>query len=223
MALSPMKCNEFIEYILHLHGHPTTVIICSSREAFLENLQSSLNAVNSDDPPTVTGEMQDMVHPLFIPTIHQLAASKSVVMVFASSLPHLRAYLASYSTAIRDSLYESALVKPRLDDPILAIYGLINLHRSTTEYSVQGLSRSLANAAEAAEIGGMRLLLVENSADSVPEAASETPKDPWTEQVPLLNSSIILSQDRGWAGRMVDIRSVLAKWCEVKSNVRGES
>lgn len=222
LALPPMRCSDFIEYILLHHTHPSTIVIASTREAFLESMQTSLNAANPDDPSAVSGEVEKMLHPLIVPIIHQVAASKTISVAFAPSLPHLRAYLASY-TQIRHSLPESPiLAKPGQHGPMLAVYGMINLHRATTEYSVQGLSRSLAIAAEIADTWGMRLLVVEDSGDweslaveDVPGADSETLKDSWMEQVPLLNSSTIQSDDRIWAGRTVEIRAVLEKWCNV--------
>ncbi|KAI4277101.1 MAG: hypothetical protein LQ337_002022 [Flavoplaca oasis] len=163
------------------------------------------------DPRTQSEEEgEETFHPLLVPNIHQLAASKTVSMAFASSLPHLRAYLASYLPP-----------KNLLKCPLLIIYGLIDLHRATTDYSVQGLSRSLAIAVETAELSSMRLLLVEDSADwacsnleSGSEAAAVNVNDPWKEQVPFLNSSVLSSGDRLAAGRTVEIGAVIAKWCD---------
>ncbi|KAL9039813.1 MAG: hypothetical protein Q9180_002304 [Flavoplaca navasiana] len=193
-----MTCNEFIGYLLHRHEQ-------------------------SADPSTQPEEKEETVHPLLVPTIHQLAASKTVNMAFASSLPHLRAYLASYLPP-KDVLKESKLFPESGQRcPLLVIYGLINLHRATTDYSVQGLSRSLAIAVETAELSIMRLLLVEDSADwecsnleTGSEAAAVTVNDPWKEQVPFLNSSVLSSGDRLAAGRTVEVGAVIAKWCDFR-------
>ncbi|KAI4227157.1 MAG: hypothetical protein LQ349_006765 [Xanthoria aureola] len=219
MAVPPMTCHEFIDYILRPHEHPSTVVVCSSREAFLDRLSLSLHTETADSSTHIDGTEQSSP-PLLIPTIHQLATSKTVSMAFASSLPHLRAYLASY-LPLRSPLDDSALLPPPgQQSPLLAVYGLINLHRATTEYSVQGLSRSLAVAVEAADAWSMRLALVEASEDwessnleSGPEAAAVTANDPWKEQVPLLSSSVLPSDERLRTGRTVEVRAVIAKWC----------
>lgn len=224
MAIPPMTCHEFIDHILYRHEHPSSVVVCSSREAFLDRLSSSLHT-EAADSSTHIEEMEESSHPLLIPTIHQLATSKTVSMAFASSLPHLRAYLASYVPP-RNPLDDSTvLAKPGQQSPLLAVYGLINLHRATTEYSVQGLSRSLAIAVETAETWSMRLLLIEDAVDwgpssleSEPEAAGITAIDPWKERIPLLNSSVLSSDDRLWTGRTVEVRAVIARWCNVSSS-----
>lgn len=221
-ALPPMRCNDFIEYVLQNHVAPTTILVCSSREMFLESLQLSLQI---DDPlqgSGLTGESDDIPHPLLVPTIHQLATSKTISMAFTPTIPHLRAYLATYAPSEGTTCQANARTKPGCQIPMLAIYGLLSLHRTTTEHSVQGLSRSLAIAAEAAETGSTRLILTEDLGDRGPstaesnsEALPAPARDPWTEQVPLLNSSLALSDDRVWAGRTVDVRAVVGKWCKI--------
>ncbi|KAL9029691.1 MAG: hypothetical protein Q9196_002099 [Gyalolechia fulgens] len=214
-ALPPMRCNELIDYVLQHHEAPTTIIICSSREAFLEGLQRSLEA-GSADPGII------QLHPLLIPTIHQLAASSTVSVAFTPTLPHVRAYLASYSPGKVSNPGSLTSARPGSHTPMLAIYGLLALHGHTTEFSIQGLSRSLAIAAEAADAFGMQLTLTEdaealelrNLEPSV-EGETETPRDCWEEQVPVLNSSLALSNDRAWAGRTVDVGAVVAKWCRI--------
>ncbi|KAI4107696.1 MAG: hypothetical protein LQ339_002603 [Xanthoria mediterranea] len=219
MAISPMTCHEFIDYILCPHEHPSTVVVCLSREAFLDRLSLSLHTETADSS-THIDETEQNSPPLLIPTIYQLATSRTVTVAFASSLPHLRAYLASY-LPLRNPPDDSAhLPRPGQQSPLLAIYGLINLHRTTTEYSVQGLSRSLAIAVEAADAWSMPLTLVEaledwesSNLESGPEAAAVTANDPWKEQVPLLSSSVLPSDERLRTGRTVEIRAVIAKWC----------
>ncbi|KAL8954999.1 MAG: hypothetical protein Q9183_006835, partial [Haloplaca sp. 2 TL-2023] len=192
IALSPMMCNDFIEYVIHHHLQPTTIVVCSSREAFLENLQSSLQAIGPQQDST-TGERNEdnaSLHPLLIPTIHQLSTSRTITLAFAPSLPHLRAYLASYvSMSVSKAMSVLPRAKPGVQVPMLAVYGLVNLHRTTTEYSVQGLSRSFAIAVEAADSWGLRLILTENlrdqtssTADQDLEAEAAPTGDPWAEQ-----------------------------------------
>ncbi|KAL8686473.1 MAG: hypothetical protein Q9218_007079 [Villophora microphyllina] len=216
LALPPMKTNDFIEYVLQYHEAPTTVVVCSSRDTFVENLRSLLYVADEQPESPMTGES----HPLLVPTIHQLATSRTIKLAFAPTLPHLRAYLASYAPEEGPDHVPAALAKPHSGFSMLAVYGFLSLHRSTTEYALQGLSRSLAIAVEAAETWGMQLVLIEDPNDwdlELPEQADEAEtrpaRDIWKEQVPLLNSSIALSDDRAWAGRIVNTGAVVSKWC----------
>lgn len=39
--------------------------------------------------------------------------------------------------------------------------------------------------------------------------------DPWKEQVPLLNGSIRFGgEERVWAGKTIEVGSIVAKWCK---------
>lgn len=221
LALPAMNCHAMIEYVLQNHEAPTTIVICSNREAFLEDLELSLRADNVNGNNAEHGRL-DSLHPLLIPTIHQLASSSTIKLAFVPSLTHLRAYLACYSPA--ESLTPMSTSHPRMDTqvPMLAIYGLLTHHRDTTEHSVQGLSRTLSNAAEAANAWGMRLTLVEPPRDAQPPSAepameSETnlPLSPWSEQVSLLNTTFASTNGTTWAGRMVSIGAIVAKWCRI--------
>ena len=223
LALPPMRNNELIEYILETHQAPTTLIICSTREAFLPSLQESLQANISSSQEDQTKTAKHELHPLLIPTIHQLASSKTIQVVFTPTLQHLRAYLASYTPTQNSIQGSKTFTKPgSRRTPTLAIYGLLALHRATTEHSVQGLSRSLAVAVEAANYWGMRLVLTEGVDDlrvssMEPVSGDETVsvQGCWEEQVPLLNSSLALSIGRAGAGRTVAVGAVIGKWCRV--------
>ncbi|KAI4205357.1 MAG: hypothetical protein LQ350_000398 [Teloschistes chrysophthalmus] len=209
-----MDAVDMIDYLLQNHVAPTTMIVCSSREQFLEKVQLSIKKQESSD---------SMPHPLLLPTIHQLATSRTVQMAFVPTLPHLRAYSSSFTAEEGVQHGSAALAKPGSQVSMLAVYGFLNLHQCTTEYSVQGLSRSLALAVEAADACKMQLVLVEDPGDweiETSELDDETEarpaRDVWKEQVPILNSSLALSDDRAWAGRTVDIGAIVRKWCVIK-------
>ncbi|KAL9583023.1 MAG: hypothetical protein Q9212_002950 [Teloschistes hypoglaucus] len=214
LALAPMDAVDIIEYVLQNHVAPTTMIVCSSREQFLEKVQMSIKKQESSDC---------MPHPLLLPTIHQLATSRTVNIAFVPTLPHLRAYLSSFTAEEGLQRDPAVLAKSGSRVSLLAVYGVLNLHHCTTEYSVQGLSRSLALAVEAADACRMQLVLVEDPGDWEietselnDEAEARPARDVWKEQVPILNSSIALSDDRAWAGRTVDIGAIVRKWCVIK-------
>lgn len=101
--------------------------------------------------------------------------------------------------------------------PLLAIWGLASLHRSTTEYSAQGLSRTLAVAVEAAHSAGQRLVLAESRQDlDEPEGEEgrEVLLGPWREQVSLLSGSVRFGgEESGLNGRMMEVGDVVRRWC----------
>lgn len=211
VALPSINSAELIDYILRLHKSPTTLVICASRESFLQSLQVDMRRTNHDNQLD-SAENSDSVlsHPFLIPTIHLLASSKTVCLAFTPTLPHLRAFLANFSPKGDDS---SPLIYQRPGSRIsmLAIFNLAAVHRSTSEYSAQGLSQTIAIAVEAAKITGMKLVLAESCNENQTENATE---DPWKPQVPLLNGSIRSDEsEKIWAGRTIDIRKVIGRWC----------
>ena len=209
VALPSMLCTEFLQLLLQHNNVTKTLIISSSRENFLDELQAcirithpqSLSAEQFEDP-------RPSLHPLLVPSIHLISTSKSINLVFVPTLHHLRAYLAAF---VPDRKAGSAKT------PILAAWGLMRLHRSTSEHSAQGISRSLAALVEAADIGGQRLVVAEPREidDGYGDHPStESPSNPWREEVPLLNGSIRSGGDDGiWAGRTVETGRIVAKWC----------
>lgn len=105
---------------------------------------------------------------------------------------------------------------------MLAIYGLLELHHSTSELSAQGLSRTFAIAVEASRIASMKLAIVESSrvnrsGESLvsSEVNGEPAFDPWKVQIALLNGSARLGgEDRVWTGRTIEAARVAARWCK---------
>ncbi|KAL9072524.1 MAG: hypothetical protein Q9161_003536 [Pseudevernia consocians] len=222
IALAPLLCTDFIDFILRHHTSPTTLIICSSREAFLQELQACIKYTHLRDPTADSGneppsdDCHPALHPLLVPTIHLIAKSRSVNLAFAPTLPHLRAYLATCMSSIRSSSPSSNFTKPGPQYPMLAVWGLATLHRSTAEHSAQGLSRSLAAAVETAKVNGQRLVLAESTAlnGEVEYEGIGNVGNPWKEQVPLLSGSVRFGgEDRVWAGKTVELDRVVGRWC----------
>lgn len=113
---------------------------------------------------------------------------------------------------------------------MLAVWNPLALHSSTSDFSAQGLSRTFAAAVEAAERAGMQLVVEETEAghdaeveenvqDGIEERGGEgLRRDPWRQQVPFLNGSVrIGGGERLWAGRMVEVGTVVRKWCRFVS------
>lgn len=217
IALPPLLAAEFLDYISQHHHSPTTLIICSTREAFLQQLQISIIHQTPTQVSTTDSAPSTPLH-LLHPTIHRIAISRTIALAFTPTVPHLRAYLATYSPRVQvyPSTASPSIHMPS-QKPLLAIWGLASLHRSTTEYSAQGLSRTLAVAVEAAHSAGQRLVLAESRQDlDEPEGEEgrEVLLGPWREQVSLLSGSVRFGgEESGLNGRMMEVGDVVRRWC----------
>lgn len=208
-----VKYTDFIDDLRQLHAVPTTLIICSTRDKFLEDLHAATHQTHRVVETSMTP------HPFLIPTIHLLVTSETISLAFTPTLPHLRAYLATYVPHNNSASKLQSYQKPGSRTPFLAILGLVALHRSTSEHSAQGLSRTLAVAVEAATHANMKLVLAEPPSlgeDPVEPGnlMSEVQENPWKEQVPLLNGSVRVGIERSWAGRTIEVGIIVGKWCK---------
>lgn len=217
---------ELVEHVLEACHTPTKLIICATRESFLQELQADIHKTH----PIVLPESQEAnnsttPHPLLIPTIHLLAAARTVRIVFTPTIQHLRAYLATFQSAAKTHSDPRRHQSLDIRNPTLMLLGLVALHRSTSEHSAQGLSRSLAIAVEAAKLTNRKLILAEVRADDANEGMAienETTiwrqRSPWEEQIPLLNGSIRFGNDENtWAGRTVNVGRVVGRWCKFEA------
>ena len=266
-VIHPIEVANFVQFILEHHLAPSTLIICSSQASFLHQLSASIDhqsrkrraEENGEGPTSSSQDTQRPAepptrrpftpeHPLLVPTLHQLSCSTTLKLAFCPSLESLRAYLCVYN--LREP---SPLGNPKLSgnatyvlggctvhrQPLLALLNQINLHRNTSSFSAQGLSRTLASAVEAAHRSSQRLVLAEcPSPVQIPpvvggftisdderemvqiEEAEERAEveDPLEEQVAILNVTTrsFGAGERGWAGRTVKVRTVVERWCRVE-------
>lgn len=215
---------ELIDYILKAPTPPTTLVICTSRESFLQNLQMDVQSASSVSLPSDENIDTPAPHRLLIPTIHLLAATRSIRLAFTPTLPHLRAYLATFELTVETDTHSASHQSRSFCGPVLVILGLVALHHSISEYSAQGLSRSVAIAVEAANSAGMKLIIAElrkkyGNEDSIAHnEVNGTPHDPWKVQIPLLNGSTGSgNEERVWAGRTISIGRVVGRWCKFEA------
>ena len=222
VALPPLLCADFINFLLQHQNTATTLVLCSSREAFLEELQISIQLMHPQS--LAEGQVDDAsasLHPLLIPTIHLIATSRCIRLAFVPTLPHLRAYLVASKPVLDPDPAQSIDDPSRCQTQLLAVWGMARLHRSTAEHSAQGLSRTLAIAVEAAKLRQQRLVLAESCGLDernvhIPcNASGEPSSNIWKEQVPLLSGSIRFGgEERAWAGRTVEVGRVVMRWCK---------
>ena len=219
---------SFLTYVLRHHAFPSTMIVCASESMFLHALLASLRLDTHSPPSTSPDDVSSDTNTLLLrPTLHQLAISRTVSVVFTPTILHLRAYLTVYAPSRNPPREFVHYDKPGTNAPILAILNLVTTHRYESEYSAQGLSRSLALAVEAAARGEMQLMLSECNLGSVTAEedldAIERERDPWKDEVPVLKSSIRFGHDdRAWAGRTVEVRKLASRWCKFDSEIDPE-
>lgn len=246
LALSPALPSDLLTFVLAHQVYPTTLIICQTRNTFLSSLLSSipqpiqrqppLLAVDNSQPKTHNeSEVQEPQppesprHPLLIPTLHQIATSRCINLVFIPTVSHLRAYLSAFP-APKDNHHdrrppEEKFDKPGFKVPLLIVYELVELHRDTSEWSAQGLGNSIAGLVEAGWRTQQRVIVVEARNDDEPMAGVEDDSEQanhkpirkvWEDKVPMLNGSVrragFESEDSAWSGRTIEVGRVFARW-----------
>ncbi|KAK7927525.1 hypothetical protein PG985_004523 [Apiospora marii] len=201
LVLSPVLPSELLTYILDHHVHPTTLIICSSRAEFLETLVNETTQPDRPVPeagtiPEETNETnnnnnnslpepQAKQHPrpppppdpnirLLSSPLYQLSISRHIRTVYTPTVTHLRAYLAVFSPSSSTTIPPppSSFRSPTTRrPPRLILYGLVALHRDTSEWSAQGLGTTCAVVAET----GRRLGWCVEVADPPPPTLTSAP------------------------------------------------
>lgn len=195
-VLHPASLPEFLRHIIDHHATPTSLVVCSSRDDFerllLHLVEDARNAASQD----VTQNINDPGHPpspplpildeLLIPTLHNLFTTSTIQLTFCASLEALRAHLSSLMARALDEPASQPAPRastsfggPTISYPILALLNPIALHKETTSFSAQGLSRTLAVAVEAAAFRQQKLVIAECP---VPQRLRQRRHDAWTDE-----------------------------------------
>lgn len=215
--------SDFLQYILENNASTTTLIVCGTRDSFLEQLCACVHSRPSarilspayDEPlghdedtdlPPERVEHVDHIDPLLTKTIGLLANSRKVRLEFCPTLEHLRAYLA----VLRIS-GDKQNQTHHYGRPMLAILDLVALHCATSEFSAQGLSRTFAIAVEVAAREKMDLVLCECK-DAIDTQNGERGERLWYLHVPLLSGSIRTGEEGAWSGPSVPVKRVAQRW-----------
>ncbi|KAF3923996.1 hypothetical protein ABW21_db0203376 [Orbilia brochopaga] len=210
-----------------------TIIICSSRGAFIRELLIDLHFPVADIPADDDTDkpLTDAQELILHTPISALLATDAVSMVYCPSIHHLRAYLSSLTSTHHIAKNQKEDPESRAEDaagdssrlPYLAIHGLLPLHHLSTEWSAQGLSRTLASIIDTATTIS-RALLLSVSADSRAFGIAA--------ELPLINSRMMRNNTRqkGFYGgegfeedggegkdlRFVgNVRDVIRRWCRI--------
>lgn len=154
------------------------LIVCSSKEAFLQQLQAVVTESTTKLRPHSIGELATegetiatrepspaalppRPHRWTIPTLRLLASTQTLKLAFCEDVTHLRAFLAAFShpaPSINDTTTESSSSpRPR----VLALLNPIAVHRETTKFSAQGLNRTFSIAIGTAHASRSKLVVAE--------------------------------------------------------------
>ncbi|KAF1990830.1 hypothetical protein K402DRAFT_417579 [Aulographum hederae CBS 113979] len=207
----------FLEMLLRQQPPRAELIVCCSLDEFMNRLLRVL-------PPREDGEPDFSVDPLNIPertsnlwltnpTIGNIQDFQGLSLHFCATVQYLQAFLALSpipTAAPPPSVTGHTKPSERLR-PTLAILSPVVAHKSTTQLSGQGLSRTFASAVEAAVRGHQRLVIFEED------------KALWDEDVPILNTTVrgVGADERAWVGRTVKVRQVAERFCLFKEGQNG--
>lgn len=224
--------SDFVNHLLCCNARETTLVVCSTRTQFLDQLAASIAVASrlhqreghdeqleddTADPPSESAERR---HRLLTKTIGLIAQSRNVKLVFCPSVEHLRAYLSTLRITSEDGqkkgLQESA-GPGEYRSRCLAILDLVAVHYTTSEFSAQGLSRTLAIAVEAAARTATDLVLCECN-DALGPQNLERGERLWDLQVPLLSSAVGLGDGRSsLSGRHLSVKRVAQRWFQFET------
>ncbi|CAG7995836.1 unnamed protein product [Penicillium olsonii] len=183
--------------------HNTHLVVCATKSEFLVHLAAAIRKQRADSEAATS-------HDLLTKTIGLLARSSNITVAFCSTLESFRAHIAVF--------------KPTADEPgsqrrqLLSILDMVALHTTTTEFSAQGLSRTLASVVETAYKAGIDLRLdeCENALDSSNPLWG---RRIWDTNVPLLNGSVRMGGDEtNWGARGIPVRRIAERWFEFHPN-----
>ncbi|RAH69667.1 uncharacterized protein BO66DRAFT_99934 [Aspergillus aculeatinus CBS 121060] len=189
---------DFLQSVLQHDSISTTLIVCSTRDQFLTRLLAATHPTRGE----VAGR-----HHIYGKTIGLLSRSSRVRVLFCPTLENLRACLSVVGSQ-RIPQDEKESHEQTEARPLLAVLDSLSLHAPTTEFSAQGLSRTFAALAETSFRADMDLVLCECQ-DSTNHEVS-----PWNAQVPMLNSTVRVSEETALFRRTVPVKRVAERWFE---------
>ena len=234
LVLEGFTLPEFIRYVIDKHAQPSTLIVCSTKEAFLQQLHDALTEPSpepdeTERPAWDETRIEALIRLWSTPTLRLLASSRSVKMVFCPDVTHLRACLAAYGYRTSKEIGQPKRPwSPRFQTSrLLAVLNPVQLHKSTSSFSAQGINRTLAVAVEAAHHSKSRLILAECPTEAANLPSEELTnfegqsarqmsnvESSWDEEVSILNvtTKSFGASERGWVGRTVKVRTIAERW-----------
>lgn len=238
LFLSPALPTELLWHIIHYCTFPSTLVVCARRHEFLSSVTQQIrhqesqagahdftrpeeaDGVRNEEQPRPPHVDTRAVQLLAAAPLYQVAVARHIRVVFIPTVSHLRAFLSVFSmddskvSAPPSSAHDvPASRKP----PSLLIYGFLDLHRDTSEWSVQGVSNTAAVLVETAKRLAFQAVAVEPRTLGAEVSMDEM----LAERMPILSGSARRTgpdfEGSGWTGRTVDARRVLGRWFRFQS------
>ncbi|EXJ74734.1 uncharacterized protein A1O5_01429 [Cladophialophora psammophila CBS 110553] len=207
---------ELLEDILNQTCHiPTDLLVCSSKADFLEQLVVQLGRISiqseaqtplpQEEANTQFGGHSCKPQPILLSkTLHALSASQLISLVFCPTIPPLRGYLSGYV---------SRSASPSTQSPgQIIILNLLAMHHGTSEFTLQGLSQTLAAAVSAGHRTDRVLKLVECKDVNDPSNPNRGP-GLWKTEVQLLSAAIKIGEaGQSWGRRTISVMRIASRW-----------
>ena len=208
---SPALPSEVLRYIIHHCAWPTTLIVCSSKEHFLASFAhdvASMPGAHPDAPEQTLSSSPEVL----TASLQQLGVARHIQAVFVPTVSHLRAYLAAFPAGV------NKVPPPPVADGLpsnarLVVYGLLDTHRESSEWSAQALGNTLAVLIETATDLAVQAVVIEPSQQGDELVSMDTLLG---EHLPVLNGGSQRYSTAGFADRRVQVRRVLGRWFQFK-------
>ncbi|EXJ55747.1 hypothetical protein A1O7_08677 [Cladophialophora yegresii CBS 114405] len=186
----------------------TDLIICSTKEEFLGQVLAELHQrlrQDSDAQDEPVSPAPD--HILLSRSLHVLSASQHINLIFCPTITVLRGYLSGFAHNLTDT--------PPTLGPIIVL-NLLAMHHGTSEFTLQGLSQTLATAVSAAHRTRRALKLVECKDIRDPSNPSRGAAL-WQAEVQLLSAAIkIGAAGQHWGRRTISVMKIASRWFTVE-------
>ena len=214
IARSFANILRFLDFLTHDRHESKFVILCTSRESFLQDVIASIDVLEQQDDQD--DELISLMKCLLTPNLNNLGLIRGISVVFTPTLSHLRAYIAT-------GMLRSMDAKEGSDPSLITIYGLLDLHVGTSEFSAQGLSRTMALAVDTIVTANARLLIAEcdrkfeeDYTEDVSLPRHHNSTNPFAIEVPILNRVAGYGRDdMAWVGKTVSVGRVWGRWCRL--------
>ncbi|KAK5060016.1 hypothetical protein LTR84_009900 [Exophiala bonariae] len=213
------------------------LVICSTRDDFLGQVLSSLHpplqpgiATNA----TLEARHHDEIehgaegpdeddygssrssHQLFLsPVLSLLSASQSVKLIFCPTIPTLRAYFSSLYEV--DGNGDGDMAAPEDSSSTskssqIIVLNMLAQHHGSSEFTLQGLSQTLATIVSAGARTSQAVRLVECK-DANDPSNDQFGSNLWDMEVPLLSLSIKIGEGGArWGRRTVQVKKIASRW-----------
>ncbi|KAH8885547.1 hypothetical protein GQ53DRAFT_751234 [Thozetella sp. PMI_491] len=205
---SPALPTELLRYILQHCVYPTTLIVCSAKDDFLASLAHDIAHNSAGDAGGRIASAS--ASELLTASLQQLGVAKHIQTVFVPTVSHLRAYLSVFAVGAHT-------VPPPPSGPSkvprLLLYGFLDIHRGTSEWTAQALSNTVSILLDAASDLSFQATIVEPRTREGRTVSLESFLD---ERMPVVKGGARQDEQGNWMGRTVDAGRVLGRWFDYR-------